>query len=174
MQHDGNPRLGQFGAMLVAEYEQVREALLASFPDDDPADLIDTLDGETQLPDVVAGMIRRARLNSATEDALGAIIKEMSERKARIAQRTEQLRSGAFRLMQAADMAKLERPDFTASIGKGRASVAIVDDAAIPTEFLVTRISPDKTKIGDALKAGIEVAGAELVPASPTLVVRVR
>lgn len=46
---------------------------------------------------------------------------------------------------------------------KGRPSVEIVDENAVPNEYMRAKYSPDKTLIGKALKDGYAVAGAWLV-----------
>lgn len=162
------------GAALVAAYAQVREMLVANFPDDDLSDLLDTLDGETELPDVIARMIRDAREAGEFEEAIGRIAKELGERKARFGRRKEKMREGALALMTAADMPKLERPDFTASLGKSRPAVVIDDEEALPDDYFVVKATPDRTRIAEQLKAGVDVPGARMSEPMPSLTVRVR
>lgn len=163
-------------ASLVAEYQRVREMLVTSFPElcEDEHALADTIDGETGLLDVIAGLIRDAREDEATETALDTILGEMKERKARFGTRASKRREAALSLMQAADIRKLERPDFTATIAAGRPKVTIADEGLIPTSFTRTRIEPDKTAIKAALDACLTVPGALLSNPEPVLTVRTR
>lgn len=161
---------------LVAEYQRVRGMLLASFPElvDDPQALSDTLDGETGLLDAIDVLIRASRADEAMESALDGMIGEMRERKARIGSRAAKQREAALALMQAADIKKLERPDFTATVSAGRAKVTIADESLIPSQFTRTKVEPDKTAIKAALDAGLVVAGAVLGNVEPILTIRTR
>jgi hypothetical protein len=160
----------------IAEWQRVREMLLASFPElaDDEQALADTLEGETGLTDAVAALIRAAREDEAYEEAGAKIAAEQRERAARFGHRAMKRREAALSLMQAAGLSKLERPDFTASVGHSRGKVVITDEAALPDAFFRISRSPNKTAVGDALKAGQEVPGALLSNAEPTLTVRTR
>lgn len=162
-------------ASLVAEYQRVRESLLATFPElaEDDETLADTIDGETGLLDAIADLIRYAREDEAVEEALDKIIAEMRERKARIGQRAVKRREGALALMQAAGIAKLERPDFTATVAAGRPKVVITDEAVLPQAMFRIKREPDKALIMASLKAG-PVEGAALSNAEPVLTVRTR
>jgi hypothetical protein len=54
---------------------------------------------------------------------------------------------------------------FTIKLGKNPAKVSITDQALVPDKFVRTTltIAPDKNAIKDALQAGEEVPGCELV-----------
>lgn len=163
-------------ASLIAEYQRVREALLAVFPElaDDEQALADTLEGETDLADAVAALIRGARQDEAFEEAGAKIAAEQRERATRYGLRAMKQRDAALSLMQAAGLSKIERPDFTASVGKGRGKVVIADEAALPDAFFRVSRSPDKTAIGRALNDNQMVPGALLSNAEPTLTVRTK
>lgn len=163
-------------ASLVAEYQRVRDMLLASFPElaEDEQALADTLDGETALSDAVASLIRSAREDEAFEEAGAKIAAEQRERASRYGQRAMKRRDAALALMQAAGLSKIERPDFTVSVGKGRGKVIIKDEALIPDVFFRVKRSPDLTAIANAFKANETVLGAEMSNAEPTLTVRTK
>lgn len=165
-----------YSASLLAEYQRVRESLLASFPElaEDEDALADTLDGETALLDAIARLIREARVDAATAKAMGEITDQMNDRRTRIDDRADKRRAAALALMQAAGVAKVERPDFTASIGAGRPKVTITDETLLPDRFIRITRAANKSAVGDALKAGTEVPGALLGNAEPTLTVRTR
>jgi hypothetical protein len=163
-------------ASLIAEYQRVRESLLASFPElaEDEQALADTLEGETSLIDAAASLIRSAIDDEAFEEACTNLAAEKEERAARFGRRAAKLREAALALLQAADLPKLEQPDFTASVGKSRGRVVISDETALPDAMFRTTRAPDKTAIGDALKDGQTVPGALLSNPEPTLTVRTR
>jgi hypothetical protein len=88
--------------------------------------------------------------------------KDMSDRAyargKRMKERSDKGRFLALQIMEKFGTAKIERSDYTASIGSGIPSVVINDDAIIPRRFL----SPDKDAIRAALKQGENVPGATL------------
>lgn len=163
-------------ASLIAEYQRGRESLLTAYPElaDDAQTLADTLEGETGLVDAAAALLRSALDDEAMEEAAQKLAADKSARARRFGQRAMMKRDMALSLMQGADLKKLEQPDFTASISKGRGKVVIADETALPEAFVRVSRTPDKTAIGDALKGGQAVPGALLSNPEPTLTVRTR
>jgi len=163
-------------AALVEQYRRLRADLLAEYPEliEDGATLSDTLEGETDLPDVLARIIRDARRDEAMADGLGTLIKDEQDRKSRLTARAEKRRRIAQALMDAVEMGKLEQPDFVASIRSVPPKVEITDEAALPETFVKIVRSPDKTAIKDALKRGEQVPGAVLGNGSTTLAITTR
>ena len=161
-------------ALIVAEYKRVRESLLTQFPElvDDTKTLTDTLEGETDLLDVIDQMLRQSREDKAFADALNGIIKETRERQERLKRRAEKHKAGALALLEAAGEKKLIRPDYTASIRFTPGKVEIIDDAALPDAFVKVVTTPDKTAIKAALERGESVEGAVLGNGHESLSVR--
>ena len=76
--------------------------------------------------------------------------------------------------MEETGLGKVPAPDFTATLSRGRARVLILDPKAIPIKYLRPREpEPDKGAIGDALRDGKQIDGAELTNSGMTLTVRV-
>jgi Siphovirus Gp157 len=98
--------------------------------------------------------------------------KDRSDKASRRAKRLkERAAFGRFVVMQIMEKfgtSKIERAEYTASIGAGVPSVVISDDTIIPRRFL----SPDKDAIQAALKQGENVPGATLNNAPPVLRIR--
>lgn len=157
---------------LAAEYGRIREALLAEYPDIDPETLADTLEGLSDLPDVLARMIRDAREDKAMADALGVMIAESRERQERLNRRSLSRRNAVLRLMSTACLRKIEQPDFMASIRHVPPKVEITDDTSIPDAFQKVVKTPDKPAIKAALERGETVQGAVLGNGSEGLSVR--
>jgi len=159
---------------LVEAYLRQREALLQAFPElrDDVQALADTLEGEAEAPDVIAGFIRDAREDEGRADALTTMLKAMSERKARYAARAERRRQAALAIMQACAIRKVELADFTASVRSVPPKVEITDEAAVPDSLCKFTRSPDRVAIKNALING-EVPGAHLTNGSESISVRV-
>ena len=65
--------------------------------------------------------------------------------------------------IEAADLRKLQRPDFTASVRIGPPSVSIVSEDELPIDYLLPQPpKPDKRAILEALSGGAFVPGAVL------------
>ena len=101
-----------------------------------------------------------------------ADIVAMKEAESRIAERRKQyekhlawMREYLKRNMEANEITRIECPEFVLAIQNNPASVQIDNEPEIPSDFTrtVTKTSPDKAKIKEALKAGEEVPGARLV-----------
>ena len=93
----------------------IRDRLLHEFPDADAETIKDTLEGLTDLPEILAGVIRSALIDQALILGLRERIEEMKFRLERIEIRGTKKRQLALDAMQEAGLSKLEQPDFTAS-----------------------------------------------------------
>lgn len=155
----------------------VRQRLLQDDPDlaDDERLLADMLEGEGgDAMDVLHRVLRASVAAKDMAAAAEARAVEIALRRDRYKHRHEALRGAAFAAMDALGLKKLELPDLTASIAVGRPSVVIVDEAAIPDQFIRVSRSPDRTALLQALKAGEDVAGATMSNSLPTLQVRTK
>jgi hypothetical protein len=157
--------------------QAVRAQLLAIDPTivEDLALFTDTLDGEGgNALDVIADMVRAALDAEAMGEALKERASAMAARKARLERRATALRQGVLDALLAVGLPKLEREDFTASVGNGYQKVLITEIKLVPDAYVKTTREPMKTEIGAALKAGTAVPGAVLSNAGNSLTVRVR
>jgi len=119
-------------------------------------ELMDSLvaDKETKLDNIE--YIKRDF--KAKEDALQAEIKRLTERKASMKSKQEQLR-GLQEFLVGEDGVKTT--SFTFFYGTSK-SVDIIDEGAIPEAYIKTEFKVNKTEITKALKSGGAVSGAEL------------
>lgn len=159
---------------LTEQYRRLRESLLAEFPElcEDDETLADTLEGITELPDVAASYIRKARDDEAQAEALGKMLEDMRARRTRLTNRADKRRAIAAALMDAVGMKTLNRPDFTASLVFWKGKVVITDEAALPDIFVRVKREPDKKAIADAIHRGEIVAGAEIGNGHSALMIR--
>lgn len=162
-------------AIFVEEYRRQRKALIDAFPEliDDEEVLNGTLDGISYAPDLISKLIRDAREDEAMAEAVASMARDMSERKARFAQRAQRRREAALAVMQAIELRKIEQPDFSASIRAVPPKVEIIDEAELPDALCKVVRSPDKVAIKDALAKG-PVAGAQLSNGGETLTIRTK
>lgn len=101
----------------------------------------------------------------ATKDlpAIDAEIKRLQALKAHRVAVADGLKAYLKRSMEAMGMEKIQCPLFTVSIRANPASVDVFEEAMVPEEFLVPKYTISKTKIKEALAAGVDVPGARLV-----------
>ena len=159
-------------AMAVAG--ALKQRLLQDDPDlaADETILRDTLDGETDVYDLMRRLARFVLEAEAMEAAAKARATAIAGRQKRYAARAQAGRGALFGMMDALGEKTLTDPEFTASIKAGRASVFVTDESALPDDYVnVTRV-PNKTAIADALKAGTDIPGAELGNGMPTLQIK--
>lgn len=155
----------------------LRDTLLAIDPTiaDDPRLFADMLEGEGG--DAVA-VIERVIRASIDADCMAEAAKlrkqDIAERQTRYERRCAALRKVAFDVLEALGLPRLEREDFTASVGDRAGKVIITDEKALPKAFTRTTIEPDKTLIAAELKAGRRVRGAVLSNPERGLTIRTR
>jgi Gp157 protein len=124
---------------------------------------LEALSGE--LEDKAINVAKFLRNMEAAAEAIKNAEAGMSKRRKTLENRVTWLKSYLKNNMEHTGISTIECPYFKLSIQDNPAAIQIVDEEAIPDQFkeqLVTwRI--DKTAIKEAIKAGKEVPGAELV-----------
>jgi hypothetical protein len=151
------------------------ENLKVSHPElieDDEAWLA-SLESETKFEELVTQLVRRIDDSKALAEGTAGRLTELQERKARMLHRMESLRNLLFKLMESAELAKLELPECSISIRNVAPSVIITDEENLPDIACKFERKPDKTKIKELLKDG-PVAGAIMSNGGKTLSMRVK
>jgi hypothetical protein len=161
-------------AALLTQLKLLREQLVALDEDmaSDEQLFTDTIDGETSALELLRTVIRQAIDAEVFAEALKARRDELDQRAGRFKERASRCRAFAGEAMQTLGITSIAAEDFGVTLRPGRAAVRIVDEALLPKAFVRTRSEPMKQEIGDALRAGQRVAGAELSNAAPVLTVR--
>ena len=153
------------------------EALLRQYPElaNDDVALLDTLEGETDLLGVLATLGKALDDTKALCDGVHARINELVAREGRFNARYELIRDLIFKVMESAQLRKVELPEVSFSLRNNPPRVVgDANPATVPDEFCkVTRII-SKTKIKEAIEAGRTVEGFQLSNSPPSLVVRVK
>jgi hypothetical protein len=159
----------------IAGYQVLRERVRHLEPEVDETTLHDTLDGLSDLQDMIEAIVRGALSDEAMAAGLRLRLKELQERLARIEGRADTRRQIARDAMLDADIPTLRRAEFTLTLRPGSPSVSVVDEKLIPASFWEPR-EPRLNKAGllAELKRGVSVPGATLATAEPVLMVRVR
>jgi hypothetical protein len=144
-------------------------------PSLDETTLADTLEGLTDLHEIVAEVIRSALQDEALAAGLKDRIGAMQARLERLQERAAKRRDIARDVMIETDIKKITAPDFTVSIRAGSPSLVVIDEGAIPTEFWVPREPKlDRQGLLSVLKQTGAVFGCELSNPQPVLSVRTK
>jgi Siphovirus Gp157 len=156
-------------------YQRVRERLLEHLPEADEETVRDTLEGITDVHEIIAAVIRSALVDEALQTGLRTRIEDMRRRLARLAERGFKKRQLALEAMNEAGLKKLEQPDFTASARAGSPPLIVVSQGVIPEDYWLPQPPKlDRQSLLAALKQGHQVPGAELGNPKPTLAVRTK
>jgi hypothetical protein len=156
-------------------YQQLQQRLLMDFPTVDEETVTDTLEGITDLHEMIAAVIRSALVDEALQAGLRTRLEEMRQRLVRLVERSAKKRQLALDAMCDAGLKKLEQPDFTASARAGLPALVVVAEELIPTDYWVPQPPKlDRQSLLAKLKRGGEIAGAQLGNPKPTLAVRTK
>jgi hypothetical protein len=159
----------------LAEHEYLRQRLKAEFPDADEDTLRDTLEGLSNLPEMLACALRSYLDDIALTAALGTRINDMQERITRFEKRAEKKRALITSVMERADLKKLAEPDFTVSVRMTPPSLTVTDETEIPQDFWKPQPPKlDRQGLTAALRRGQSVPGAVLGNGQATISVRTR
>lgn len=162
-------------AFSKANYLAIRERLLADDPDLDEQTLADTVEGLTDLNEVIAAIVRAAVTDEALAEGLRDRIVDMQTRLSRFEHRAATHRRVARDVMAETAIQKIIVSDLTISLRSGRPAVKIIDESAIPSDYWITpEPRLDRQSLAAELKKGAQIAGACLSNAEPVLSVRAK
>ena len=157
----------------VRRYQLLREKIIQEFPGTDDETIRDTLEGITDLHEMIAAVIRSALVDEALHSGLRGRLDDMNERLSRLEIRASKKRELALHAMSEVGLVKLEQPDFTASTRAGSHALIVVSEQAIPeTYWLPQPPKLDRQGLLGELKRGLEVPGAEM--SNPKIVLSIR
>ena len=162
-------------AVEAARYTLFKERLLALYPETDEETLHDTLEGITDLHEMIAAIIRSALVDEALQAGLRTRIEDMRQRLTRLAERGLKKRQLALEAMNEAGLKKLEQPDFTASARLGAPPLVVTSEQAIPEAYWLPQPPIlDRQTLTSDLRHGDQVPGASLGNPAPILTVRTK
>jgi hypothetical protein len=156
-------------------YRTIRDRIRAEDPTIDEQTLADTVEGLTDLHEIVAAIVRAALADEALATGLKGRIAEMQDRLARLQDSAAKRRQIAKDVMIELDLKKITAPDFTVSIRPGTPALMVIDEAAVPSIYWEPR-EPRLNRQGlvNDLKQGAEISGVALSNPEPVLSVRTR
>jgi hypothetical protein len=137
--------------------------------------LADTVEGLTDLHEIVQAVIRAALADEALARGLKCRISDMQGRLDRLEGRASKRRQIAKDVMVDIDLKKLNAPDFTASIREGTPALMVLDEEAVPSIYWQpSEPRLNRQELAYELKQGAEIAGVALSDPEPVLSVRTR
>jgi hypothetical protein len=158
-----------------ATYRAIRDRIAADDRSLDEQTLADTVEGLTDLHEIVAALIRSALEDEALAEGLSGRIAEMNERAERLKDRASKRRGIARDVMLDCDIKKITAPDFTASVRAGTPGLVVVDEDAIPLAYWEPREPRlNRQALLTELKQGGTIEGAQLSNSEPVLSVRTK
>lgn len=147
----------------------IREMLGEDFDDQT---FLDTLDGETDVMDMIGYLVKSRVEAQEVEKAMKEIAATYTARARRFAAQSNACVKGMGALLDATGQTKITHDLATISRTKPRVSMQITDAGAIPTQLC--KHVPDNAEIKAQLEAGEVVPGAELLTGDAGLTVRVK
>jgi hypothetical protein len=156
-------------------FRAVRDRIRAEDPQIDEQTLADTVEGLTDLHEIVTAIIRSALADEALATGLKGRIAEMRDRLGRLQDRASKRRQIAKDVMVELDLKKITAPDFSVSMRPGMPSLLILDEAAVPSIYWQP-VAPRLNRQGllNELKEGADIKGVTLSNPEPVLSVRTR
>ena len=151
-------------------YRAIRDRIRAEDPQIDEQTLADTVEGLTDLHEIITAIIRSALADEALATGLKGRIAEMQERLDRLQDRASKRRQIAKDVMVELDLKKITAPDFSVSIRPGLPSLMVIDEAAVPSIYWQPSAPRLKRQeLLSELKDGAEIEGVALSNPEPVL-----
>jgi Gp157 protein len=162
-------------AFSAIKYRSIRDRIKAQDPQIDDQTLADTVEGLTDLHEIITAIIRSALADETLVAGLKSRISDMQARLERLVDRASKRRQIARDVMVELDLKKLDAPDFTASVREGIPSLTVINEDAVPKIYW-TPSEPrlNRQYLTRDLKQGEEIAGVTLSDPEPVLSVRTR
>jgi len=152
-----------------------KEQLREQFPDETEETLTDTLEGMTDLTEILATVLRSSLDDAALADALQSRIGNMQERLSRIKVRAEQKRVLVLSAMEKAGLKNITESDITVSLRALPQPMIITDESKIPEAFWTAQAPKlNRNKLKTALHSDAEIPGATLGNGAMTISVRTK
>jgi hypothetical protein len=156
-------------------YRTLRDRIRAQDPQIDEQTLADTVEGLTDLHEIVSAIIRSALADEALVMGLKCRVSDMQGRLDRLQERAAKRRAIAKEVMVELDLKKLSAPDFTASLRDGIPALMVLNEDAVPSIYWQPGEPKLKRQIlAFELKQGTEIKGVALSDPEPVLSVRTR
>lgn len=142
---------------------------------DDPALILDTIEGETDLAEACCVVLEEIHEDEALLEGLKVKIAELTTRKGRMEKSIETRRNIILMAMERAGVPTIRSPLGTLSVKPTPKQANITDESLIPARFWTPQDPKlDKAELSSALRSGEIVPGAALGNGGVTLAIKVR
>jgi hypothetical protein len=159
----------------ISHYLILGDQLKALYRDIDEETLHDTLEGISDLPELIKAVIRSSLEDEVLIGALKQRVEDMQARLSRLKDRFDRKRELACWAMTSADIGKIQTEDFTLSLRQGPPRLEVTDQEKVPTEFFIPQPPRlDRSGLLSVLKRGDVVPGTLLINGEMHIAVRVR
>ena len=162
----------------VALFDEMRRRIAEAnaLAEDDEA-VIDTADGETDLSEAIAAVIRESEVTTAVAEGLDRLIDRMEDRKNRLRDKAAKLRGVAKWACLESGLTKISAPDCSISVSIGKPALIVTGeptlaDAQLGIARSKTTVAWDKIELRRRLESGECFSFAYLGNAEPVLTVR--
>lgn len=162
-------------SLASTRYQLVRDRIRAIDPHLDEQTLADTLEGLTDLHEILSALARAALTDEAMASGLGERIEVMQKRLDRLQYRAAKRREIVRDVMIECEIKTVTAPDLSLSLRPGTPSLVVTDEGSIPAEFW----EPQRPRLNRQgllalLKVGDGVSGVQLSNPQPVLIVRTK
>ena len=158
------------------KFEQIRELAdsIRLYTGDDQDTFLDTLDGETDVMDILGKLVQERAECSIYEGSAKELAKMYAGRAKRLSAKQDAISITIGQLMDAMRQTKIQHPLATISRTKARWFVKIVDPHDIPSQLTTVTVKPDLVAIKKQMDQGETVPGCEVNPGQPSITVRIK
>ena len=158
-----------------AGYRLIRDRIRAEDPQIDEQTLADTVEGLTDVHEIIAAIVRNALADEALATGLKSRVAEMDERLNGLQNRAAKRRQIVKEVMVELGIRKIMAPDFTVSLRPGMPALLVLDEAVVPSIYWQPSTPKlDRQGLLSELKGGAEIDGVALSDPEPVLSVRTR
>ena len=159
----------------LTNHQYLRQQPEEKFPDIDEETLLDTLEGITDLHEMIAEVVRSRQDDLTFIAAVKARISDMQERLARFDQRATTKKEIITSVLERAGIKKITEADFTLSLRSTNPPLVVIEEKQIPEEFWKPQTPKlDRQGLIIALKDGLDVPGVTLGNGGITISVRTK
>jgi hypothetical protein len=138
------------------------DALYDENGDIDEQLLLNTIEGETNIHELLLEIENQVAEHEAMADAISLRIEQMQKRKSRALKTADTLRVIILSAMDKAGIKTIKGDLATLTVKAKKPSLIIDDESAIPSDYFKMKPTLEKTKIMQDLKEGKEIKGVQL------------